>query len=222
MWAVGWYKDSGDTDQTLIEHWNGHKWTVVSHPAVTPPERFTDLARIPGTARAWAVGVTDTNATPKTLVQRSLGTTWAPVASPNQGTFPSELDGVAARTATDAWAVGSYNDGVGKTLVERWNGSNWSVVPSPNAGTGNSNLTEVAVHSTTSAWALGSKRVNGTARVLAERWNGTVWKAIPFPAVGISDNGVTDIGAIPGRNSAWGTGLYSDNDGFHPLVEGYC
>jgi hypothetical protein len=220
VWAVGGYTDAGDVRQSLIEHWDGHTWTVVAHPAVTPPEEFADAVRIPGTSRAWAVG--NTNDSNKTLVQRSLGTTWVTEVSPNQGAFPSVLDGVTATSATDAWAVGHYTDGVRKTLAERWNGSDWSIVPSPNAGTEGSYLTEVASRSGTNAWALGSRSVDGIDRVLAERWNGTVWRVIPFPTIGVADNGATDLGAIPGQNSAWATGIYRDNDGFRPLVARYC
>ena len=48
--------------------------------------------------------------------------------SPNPGGSSAfnELFGVAAVSASDAWAVGSYYNGTKeKTLVERWNGKAW-------------------------------------------------------------------------------------------------
>src|SRR5215475_6880935 len=55
---------------------------------------------------------------------------WRPVASPSRGVSAS-LSAVAARSARDAWAVGSYDTGSGfRTLIEHWNGSKWKVVPS--------------------------------------------------------------------------------------------
>ena len=50
---------------------------------------------------------------------------WAIVASQNAGTHPSTLDGVAAVSASEAYAVGSSFDadaGVYHTLIERWSG----------------------------------------------------------------------------------------------------
>src|SRR2546427_5023090 len=32
VWAVGYYFTSHDVKQTLIDHWNGSKWSVVSSP----------------------------------------------------------------------------------------------------------------------------------------------------------------------------------------------
>ena len=58
---------------------------------------------------------------------------WKLVASQSPGNDSNELDGVAADSASDVWAVGNYQtNGVVQTLVEHWNGSAWSVVASPN------------------------------------------------------------------------------------------
>src|SRR5438270_11754958 len=59
--------------------------------------------------------------------------TWSVVKSPNVG----QLSGVAAVSASNIWAVGSYYAGsvkAGQTLIEHWNGTSWSVVKSPNVG----------------------------------------------------------------------------------------
>src|SRR5436305_126985 len=34
VWAVGDFVNSSGNDQTLTEHWNGHKWKVVPSPNV--------------------------------------------------------------------------------------------------------------------------------------------------------------------------------------------
>jgi hypothetical protein len=80
------------------------------------------------------------------------------VASPDQGGPGNDnfLNGVAATSASNAWAVGSAANGVADlTLILRWNGTSWVQVPSPNPGSSN-DLNAVAASSPTNAWAVGS------------------------------------------------------------------
>src|SRR5438105_15142308 len=66
---------------------------------------------------------------------------WTVVPSPSVGTDINELEGVAALSTTDAWAVGFFRArNTYRTLTEHFNGSTWSVVPSPNVGSGGSFL----------------------------------------------------------------------------------
>src|SRR5206468_369883 len=68
------------------------------------------------------------------------------------GTF---LHGVAARSSSDVWAVGSIVLlGQEQTLVEHWNGRRWVAVPSPSVGT-HDTLYAVCVISRNDAWAVG-------------------------------------------------------------------
>ncbi len=48
------------------------------------------------------------------------------------------LNGVAAVSANDMWAVGDYESSGSllQTLTEHWNGTVWSVVPSPSPDLG--------------------------------------------------------------------------------------
>jgi hypothetical protein len=219
-WAVGDYFDTDRTSpiHSLIEHWDGTRWKVTTHPAGGAQDALADVARIPARSRAWSVGW----AGGSTLVETSTGTTWATIPSPNGGPFPSLLAGVTATSATDAWAVGSYVDGVAKTLVERWNGTTWSVVPSPNVGSEGTTLKAVAASSPTSAWAAGQQRKDGVSRIVGERWDGSDWKVVGVPNVGVAENLVTDMAVVPGAGTAWMVGNYTDNDGSHPLIERYC
>ncbi len=57
VWAVGFFDDpSGSTRFTLIEHWNGSSWSVVSSPS--PDPNLNELHSIAGVASndLWAVG----------------------------------------------------------------------------------------------------------------------------------------------------------------------
>jgi hypothetical protein len=57
VWAVGDYDPGTLRYQTLTEHWNGTNWTTVSSPNVgTDQNILRDVAPVPGTRNAWAVG----------------------------------------------------------------------------------------------------------------------------------------------------------------------
>jgi hypothetical protein len=101
---------------------------------------------------------------------------WRIVPSPNRGEAINTLTGVAAVSATDVWAVGSYYNGFRGTdlaLAEHWNGRAWSVVPSPNFSTGDNVLNSVAkVPDTNKAWAVGYGGVRfGPQLTLTERYS---------------------------------------------------
>ncbi len=96
--------------------------------------------------------------------------------SPNPGGPGSQLDGVAARTSGDAWAVGST--ATDKTLVAHWNGKSWKQVRSPTPG-GGDELFGVTVLSPGNAWAIGEG--NGE-KTIALHWNGHSWSHVGTPS----------------------------------------
>ncbi len=74
IWVVGDYRTGIDPSGpyfTLIEHWNGTKWSVVKSPS--PGSIASDLAaaaRVPATNKVWAVGFTiDNNNISHTLAE---------------------------------------------------------------------------------------------------------------------------------------------------------
>ena len=105
--------------------------------------------------------------------------------SPNPGgSYPyHELDGVAAVSSTDAWAVGFSAPNMqfrrARTIIEHWNGSSWTTVPSPNPGgsSGFSALYGVSAVSSTDVWAVGYYAHNGS-RPLVLHWNGARWARV--------------------------------------------
>jgi len=138
-WAVGNY-DHHTTGQPLgrplIEHWNGTAWTVTAGPQLAAGVNtgLTGVAAV-SPADAWAVGSYCAGAQGlRTLTEHWNGTAWTHVASPN----PSQADatwlsGVAATSASNAWATGFYfNHHTGyHPVIEHWNGKAWTIVHSP-------------------------------------------------------------------------------------------
>ncbi len=86
----------------------------------------------------------------------------------------STLAGIAATSATDAWAVGSAQLGT-QPFAEHWDGATWSAAPLPSQPGGS--LTSVAATSATNAWAVGY----AGAGPLIVHWNGRSWVAVEAP-----------------------------------------
>jgi hypothetical protein len=212
-WAVGAY-DTSTGSQTLILHWNGTSWTQLTSPN---PGSFRTLSSVAATSasRAWAVG--HYNVPAKTLTMRWNGTAWKHVASPNpeSGTAHSNfLAGVAATSASNAWAVGDGESGSGQVqnLVLHWNGAAWTPVASPQPGTGpdGSALSAVAATSASNAWAVGySSPGSVTQDTMILRWNGTAWTQAASPSPGGSAPYDTLYAvAATSAGNAWAVGTY--------------
>jgi hypothetical protein len=177
MWAVGSASVLiGTTVQTrtLVEHWNGSAWSIIASRNATSSNLLTGAAAVAGND-VWAVGYTittdGTNQPDKTLIEHWNGSVWSLVASPSPPSNDT-LAGVAARSATDVWAVGTRQDRSGaipidRTLTEHWNGSAWSVVASPNVG-GNDNLLNGVGAAASDVWAVGSSNVTAHTLILRE------------------------------------------------------
>src|SRR5262245_10821484 len=138
-WAVGQFFGTTSAEP-LVLHWNGQKWLQTAAPA---PGSDGVLSAVAATSArdVWAVGSFTASSGPKTLIEHWNGTKWAQVPSPNPTASVSEigLNGVAATSASSAWAVGTYTTGgIDKTLIEHWNGRAWKLVGSPNPARGNS------------------------------------------------------------------------------------
>jgi len=135
-WAVGSF--GGDTDRTLILHWNGHQWAQIHSPS--PGDGADDqLFAVAATSAtdAWAVGRLTGGRGSQTLILRWSGRRWVRVASPNPAGIggDNELFGVAATSPGNAWAVGEFSHASPfSTLILHWNGRTWAHVASPSPG----------------------------------------------------------------------------------------
>ncbi len=151
VWAVGDATVNFSTSQTLIEHWDGVKWKVVSSPSVPALENQLSSVSALSAQDIWTVGsATDnTSGAVQTLIEHWNGTQWSIVTSPNPpgSQVPiNALQSVATVSAQDVWAVGYRQNASGtlRTLTEHWNGTTWVAVTSPNRGTGENQLKGIA------------------------------------------------------------------------------
>jgi hypothetical protein len=185
-WAVGQYL-SGSVEAGLAEQWPG-SWQPQPVPQAGGPTANDVLngVAVLSPVNAWAVGTSFPWPAYDTLIEHWNGAEWHQVASPNPAGLSgiNRLDAVAARSASDIWAVGSYMSGptTSNALIVHLDGTSWKQVPSAEPAQATSAaLGGVAVLSPTDAWAVGSYD-NGTAnQSLTEHWNGTKWQIVPSP-----------------------------------------
>lgn len=180
VWAVGTYcmgigcDRGGGKFQTLILHYTGVRWSVVSSPNPSSYENQLNAVTVISATDAWAVGQDDTNPmTGSTLIVHFNGTRWTQVVSPGINSR-SILTAVASASATDIFAVGSsITSNSVVMLIEHFNGTTWSIVASPSPGTGNvlNGLTHVpgAASGTAQFWAVGSYSTRTSGSTLTER-----------------------------------------------------
>jgi hypothetical protein len=232
-WAVG-----STNTLPLIEHWNGTAWKRVASP-VPAGTLSAELDGVAATSasNAWAVGTYNNGKKDLTLIEHWDGTVWKRMASPNpsNGTnIGTILRGVAASSAGNAWAVGTYvssDKNENRTLTEHWNGTRWNIVASPNLDTfeGFDVLSGVAVISARNAWAVGFYAASNSdpAHTLVEHWNGTTWTHVKSPnlqgSVSQQPNYLFGVAATSATN-VWAVGSITlENDGpVQPLALHCC
>ncbi|GAC1383875.1 MAG: hypothetical protein NVSMB33_12020 [Ktedonobacteraceae bacterium] len=190
IYAVGSSDASTGGQQTLVLHYDGSSWSVVTTPNAGP---LKSIAVVSAT-NIYALGG-------GTAILHFNGTGWSVTAAPHLRTFDN-LNAIAAVSATNIWAVGITDDyqTVHQTLIEHFNGSSWSIVSSPNP-LSNDVLNAITVVSATNIWAVGSDSTHFSDinYTLVEHFNGSSWKAVASPNLGTGTNlllGVTAISAI--------------------------
>lgn len=193
IWAVGSYGDTAD--HALIEHWNGTTWRIVTAPARPAGQVVIDSVTALSARSAWAAGMVcpehcqRANPPSRMVILHWNGRRWATAATPSAGTA-SALAGVAATSATNAWAVGEFCTkncaleqfpAEAHMLILHWNGSRWARIAGPSLGHGVHILEGVSTLSRRSAWAVGqtaclrncSPGLEG--HPLELHWNGRRW-----------------------------------------------
>jgi hypothetical protein len=216
-WAVGFRSiTSGRPSDTLIEHWNGRRWSVVKSPnavaATAAGTKFNNLggvscssARVCIAIGSWGTSLTRS----KTLAETWNGTAWRVAATPSPTAGGGDLlSGVSALSSNDAWAVGGRRqtpDGVTKTLIEHWNGRRWMVSTSPNPLVAGNELNAVVAVSARNVWAVGTIGLDNRVQPLAVHWNGARWARVSTPKP-IGYSSLSGVARVPATPELWAVG----------------
>jgi len=176
-------------------------------------------------ANVWAVGdyIVGSNP-PQTLIEHWNGIKWAIVPSPNPdgAASPDHLNGVAAISPADIFAVGDLGDVFAptQTMILRWKGIRWRHVPSPSNQRAVETLSAVSAVSASDAWAVGSyvNQASSKNLTLVLRWNGRKWQAVrsPFPR-GAAIDGLVSVAAVSAE-AAWAVGFTEGGLQRRPLL----
>jgi hypothetical protein len=112
-----------------------------------------------------------------------------------QASDTGPLEGVAATSASNAWAVGSG-------AILHWNGHRWSRQTNPCR---TCDFDAVAAVSARDAWAVG---FSGDATTPILHWNGSRWVRSPFQCI---DGCALESVAVVSANDVWAVGLQDED-----------
>jgi hypothetical protein len=208
--------------QTLIEHWDGTSWSIVSSPNVSSTDNeVLNSVACSAASDCWAVGFDESAGVQQTLIEHWDGTSWAIVSSPNQNAAPRNfLLAVTCTSTSQCWAVGGYSNGINQTLIEKWDGNSWTIVSSPNTSTTQYQLLSgVTCASSSQCWAIGSYYDGNIDRTLIENWDGNSWTIVTSPnATATGDNELQSV-TCAAVSDCWAVGYYVNGSYYQTLVE---
>ncbi len=164
--AVGQYATSGGFPQlTLIESWDGTKWSIVPSPNRNQEESNSlHAVSCAGARSCVAVGeYPNKKNVASTLIESWNGAAWSITPSPDTAKM-NYLYAVSCSSMSKCQAVGQ---GVDTTLVESRNGAKWTQSASPGRGQ-SSELAGVSCVTATWCEAVGFSGNSRTLKTLSE------------------------------------------------------
>jgi hypothetical protein len=223
-WAVGDYvPTTGGSSRALIEHWNGHRWSVV--PSPDPGRRENLLYGVAATsdASAWAVGAFQgANGKFRTLIEHWNGRHWSVAASPDPGSTGNFLYSVTAQGRSVFASGQEFGSGPpDQQIIVKLTRTGWKVASVLSAGPGSS-LSPFAIAASPAAlWVAGSARSGiGGYQTLVEIVYPSAIGSLVTPNPTPRDNYLWAIAPIGAGGSAWAVGHDVDTSGnFESLIE---
>jgi hypothetical protein len=194
-------------------------WQIVASPNSTANDGLGAVAVV-SPSSVWAAGTaygTSSNSTG--LIEHYNGSAWSISATPAlSGARYTYLTGLAADSASDAWAVGFELTSRSHTspVAVHYNGTSWSIaaLPQPLQMSG---LGAVAAVSASNVWAVGDdSSTTATGPPLIEHYDGTAWSVTSTPVT--TAGSLNSVAAVSASN-VWavghqaGTGLAMHYDG---------
>ncbi len=230
VWAVGNFLNIGESfNRSLIEHWNGIKWSVITSPNPGTQYNYLEAVAPISTNNVWAVGVYVSPGIQQGLIEHWNGTKWNVISSPTIQALGNNLQAVTQVPGTkQPWAVGVYtvnNTDVRQTLSEHWNGVRWSTVPSSNVGSGDNLFNGMTSIGSNNVWAVGydlNSNANYTSQTLIEHWDGTSWNIVSSPNIGIENNVLQGVARVPGTGQVWAVGYAVNSTGNEQTLIEFC
>jgi hypothetical protein len=198
---------------TLIEHWDGHQWSIIPSPdGTSATDGVNELQSVSAISAndIWAVGYTGHAAsqgavgplkdglrgTSSALVEHWNGHAWSimPLPAFFHATF---LDKIVAQANGELWISGSSINGHSfQPLLAHWNDRQWQLEPLPD---NNDSLFTLNPSSPNSLWVAGIRDgQNQQAQVLVAHWNGSAWQMqlLPYPPLLSNPQSAQELSAL--------------------------
>jgi hypothetical protein len=177
-WAVGHFDEQpSPADQALIEHWNGHLWSVVPAPRFLAP--VSDLNAVSATPKGgpvWAVGSQQFANRATNLAVELLNGVWRVVPAPDRGPYSNALMGVAGISPKDMWAVGAaMHVGSSTAISVHFDGVDIDLVPVPRRLATHYVLNSVAGDGEHRIFAVGDFFSGRADEPVILQWSGSEW-----------------------------------------------
>jgi hypothetical protein len=207
--AVGTSSTNGNTLSTLVESWDGTRWSVVPSPNPAGGGAFTGVSCASADA-CMAVGFSGSETSfHGTLAESWNGTRWSVLPTPSPGTGGDFLNGLSCVSADACTAAGEafHSNGPTTALIESWNGSRWSVVPSPSPGISQTLVNGVSCASKAACVVVGSYNARVGNRILVESWDGSRWSVVPTPNPGLTDHVLNGV-SCPSPDACMAAGFF--------------
>lgn len=196
-WAVGLSEPNNQGNSglaTLIEHWNGTDWSIVTSPNPVEPDESTgsldQLMAVSGTGPddIWAVGwdYDARNGYIRAIFVHWNGSEWS--ASRTPGLTPSLgiANSVTAVSSNDVWAAGEAADGP-EDITWHFDGTTWTQIPAPSPDSSEStvdHLEGISSSRSGNIWAAGYEVTNVDAKEIIPyvlHWDGNKWDLTYVP-----------------------------------------
>ncbi len=165
------------TARTLIEMWDGARWSVARSP--DGGTGGLDGVSCPSPTYCAAVGSAGAS---KALVEMWDGKRWSVIPNPTQGNGAAALTQVSCSGPVFCAAIGftGLQSASYRPLIEMWDGTGWSIIPGPSSAHAN----DVSCVSPVFCVAVGYSGPETASQSLIETWDGARWSDTPGPTLG--------------------------------------
>jgi hypothetical protein len=161
VWAVGYYRNVGDTYRAVVYRWNGAAWIRVVTPAESIAQSFLHAIVALGPNDIWAAGSINYS---EPLFLHWDGSSWTIVAGPAGAT--GEIHALAAIGPADIWATAAFDSN-----FYHWDGIGWTSAGNPPVpgATSVNRAGGLAVVGSCDVWSVGSFSTGSASFTLVER-----------------------------------------------------
>ena len=234
VWAVGTYSGADGRFHPLVEHWDGHRWSVSRVRGLGAADGILTSVSWAADGGAWATDqLTGGRAPDQEVVLSLVGGSWViarrgPVSTP-QGAAASAYPQAVAASPAGPWLAG--NDRTGhlgfSTLVQAPGiGGRLIELAAPDPTPQDNYLGGITpVNGGKDAWAVGESIPVATTNGMSLIEYGSVsggWTVVPSPDPGAA-NGNTFLDGVLAfsATNVWAVGTYDGTGGMRTLVMHY-